>query len=113
MVWQTMSRLDDLINIAPARITALFLALSAVFVRGTKDAMRGMRTAWKDCNQCESSNVRWPMACFAGILGVQLRKEGAYCLGSKGVEPGPSNVRAGYRVAQVAGGIERIELERL
>ena len=108
-----MARLDDLINTLPARITALFLTLSAVFVRGTKDAMRGMRTAWKDCCQCESPNVGWPMACFAGILGVKLRNDGAYCLGSKGVEPGPSNVRAGHRVAQVAGGIERIDLERL
>ena len=39
------------------------------------------------------------MECFAGILGVRLSKEGQYCLGSGGVDPGPRNLRAGHGVA--------------
>jgi len=99
------ARFDDLINIAPARITALLLAAAAAFARGRDDATRGLRTAWEDRRRCESPNAGWPMACFAGILGVRLRKEGAYCLGSRGVDPGPGNIRDGHEVAQIAGGM--------
>lgn len=95
---------DDLINIFPARITALLLAFAAVFVREC-DAKRGLRTTWKDRNQCDSPNAGYPMACFAGILGVQLSKEGEYCLGSGCVDPGPRNIRAGHQVALIAGGM--------
>lgn len=45
------------------------------------------------------------MGCFAGILGVRLKKEGEYCLGSAGVDPGPANIRAGHQVALIAGGM--------
>jgi len=100
------ARFDDLVNIVPARITALFLAAAAVLVRGYDSGRRGLRTAWKDCYRCDSPNAGWPMACFAGILGVQLRKEGAYRLGSAdSTEPGPTDIRAGHRVAHIAGGI--------
>ena len=93
---------DDLINILPACITTLLLAFAAVFVRGC-DARRGLRTAWEDRKQCDSSNAGCPMACFAGILGVRLSKEGQYCLGSGGVDTGPINLRAGHGVALIAG----------
>ena len=98
------AKFDDAINLVPARITALLLALSAALVPGC-GAREGLRTAWNDRRQCASPNAGWPMACFAGILGVRLRKEGAYCLGSAGVDPGPTNIRAGHRVAEIAGGI--------
>jgi len=98
------ARFDDLINFIPARLTALLLALAANFVRGC-NASQGLQTAWKDRKQCESPNAGWPMACFAGILGVRLKKDGAYCLGKAGIEPGPTNIRSGHKVAQLAGGM--------
>jgi adenosylcobinamide-phosphate synthase len=100
------SRFNDLINIVPARITALLLAAAAVFVRGGRgSAWDGLRTAWTDSAQCDSPNAGMPMACFAGVLGVRLEKEGSYCLGASGAIPGPANIRDGYRVAQIAGGM--------
>lgn len=99
------ARLDDLINYVPARITTVLLALSASFTLGRRSAWRGLQIAWKDQRQCESPNAGWPMACFAGLLGVQLKKEGAYCLGASGTEPTPVDIRAGHRVAELAGGI--------
>lgn len=108
------ARLDDIINLIPARITALLLASGAVMTRvrgegceggGINAAKDGLRMAWKDCRFCESPNAGWPMACFAGILGVRLKKEGVYCLGACGADPGPENVRDGHRVAQIAGGL--------
>lgn len=98
------ARLDDLINLIPARITAVLLVVSAMFVKGCS-ACQGIYAAWKDRNQCSSPNAGWPMAAFAGILGVKLSKKGEYCLYSSGVEPGPSNIRAGHRVASIAGGL--------
>ena len=99
------ARFDDLINFIPARITALLLALAANFVRGCSGS-RGLQTAWEDRKQCESPNAGWPMACFAGIIGVRLKKDGAYCLGkSLTVEPGPANIRTGHKVAQISGAL--------
>ena len=101
-----MARLDDVINYIPARITTVLLALSASVTLGRRSAWRGLQIAWKDQHQCESPNAGWPMACFAGLLGVQLKKEGAYCLGAtSGKEPTPVDIRAGHRVAELAGGI--------
>jgi adenosylcobinamide-phosphate synthase len=101
------ARFDDLVNIVPARITALLLAAAALFVRGGVrgiSARDGLRTAWVDSSQCDSPNAGWPMACFAGVLGVRLKKERSYCLGASGMNPGPANIRDGHRVAQIAGG---------
>jgi len=97
--------LDDVINYIPARITTLLLALSASVTIGRKRAWKGLQIAWKDQHQCESPNAGWPMACFAGLLGVKLNKEGMYCLGASGKEPAPVDIRAGHRVAELAGGI--------
>ena len=102
------ARLDDVINYIPARITTILLALSASMTLGRKSAVRGLQTAWKDQHQCESPNAGWPMACFAGLLGTQLKKEGAYCLGASGTEPTPVDIRSGHRVAELAGGITMV-----
>ncbi len=100
---KTSARLDDLVNFVPARLTALLLALAAGPVRGWTRSSLGLRTAWKDVEQCDSPNAGWPMACFAGVLDVRLVKEGAYCLGAGGKNPGSVDIRVGHIVAQIAG----------
>ncbi|KAL7436004.1 hypothetical protein ACHAXM_004959 [Skeletonema potamos] len=107
-VGKPSARLDDVINYIPARITTVLLALSAGVILGHGNAWEGLHTAWADHEQCESPNAGWPMACFAGLLGVQLKKEGSYCLGarrSNNREPTPVDIRAGHRVAELAGGL--------
>jgi len=99
------ARLDDLVNFVPARLTALLLAFAACPTRGWTSARKGLQTAWTDVEQCESPNAGWPMACFAGVLGVRLMKEGAYCLGADGANPRPVDIRVGHTVTQVAGGV--------
>mmetsp|Transcript_36541 Transcript_36541/g.48388 ORF Transcript_36541/g.48388 Transcript_36541/m.48388 type:complete len:95 (+) Transcript_36541:239-523(+) len=69
---------------------------------------RGFKTAWKDCAQCSSPNAGWPMGAMAGVLGVRLEKKGEYTLGKHipGVRgPTSRDIRMGYHVAQLAGGI--------
>jgi adenosylcobinamide-phosphate synthase len=98
------ARFDDVLNLIPARITALLLAIAAVAVSGC-DGWNGLRVAWRDCTLCESPNAGWPMACMAGILGVRLDKKGEYSLGKDGSLPNVDSIRRGQHVSQLAGGL--------
>ncbi|RME25985.1 MAG: cobalamin biosynthesis protein CobD [Deltaproteobacteria bacterium] len=70
------ARLDDLLNLVPARLTALLLLACA-----GRDRRRGATVMWRDRGRTESPNAGWPMAAVAGILGVRLEKPGHYLLG--------------------------------
>ena len=76
------SRLDDVLNFIPARLTALLLVLAAFLSK------RNARASWQvmlsDHSKTESPNAGWPMAAAAGALNVQLEKEGHYKLGKAG-----------------------------
>lgn len=101
------ARFDDMINLIPARLTALLLLVAACCVKGTRP-MNGFIAAWNESSKCESPNAGWPMACFSGVLGVRLEKPGAYCLGRERNKPCPKDIRVGYLVAQFAGGFALI-----
>jgi len=81
------SRLDDVLNFIPARLTALFLVL-ATFLAG-KDGLSAWRVACKEHKKTASPNAGWPMAAMAGALNVKLEKTGHYELGEplKALEP--------------------------
>ncbi len=104
------ARFDDLINLIPARLTALLLCVAAKKVPGC-DHTQGFQTAQSDRKQCSSPNAGWPMGAMAGILGVKLSKKGEYCLGKNlpnAGGPKPWDIRKGHKVAQLAGGIALI-----
>jgi adenosylcobinamide-phosphate synthase len=75
------ARFDDVLNLVPARLTCVFLALAATFVTDCSGS-DGIKTAISDRKQCDSPNAGWPMASMAGLLGVRLEKKGEYCLGA-------------------------------
>lgn len=60
------ARLDDLVNLAPARLTALLFALASARPRA---ALRG---AWREAGQHRSPNAGWPEAAMAHALGIRL-----------------------------------------
>jgi len=74
------ARLDDLINLVPARLTALLLVLSSVLLPGQR-AASAWRIMWRDHARTESPNAGWTMSGMAGALGVELEKVGHYRLG--------------------------------
>ncbi len=74
------ARLDDLINLVPARLTALLLALGGLVLPG-QQAGGAWRIMWRDHARTASPNAGWPMSSMAGALGVALEKEGHYRLG--------------------------------
>lgn len=82
------ARFDDLLNLIPARLTALFILLAA-FACGD-DAWQGWRILRRDARQTASPNAGIPMSAMAGALGVELEKIGHYVLG-KGLRPATPN----------------------
>ena len=74
------ARLDDLVNLVPARLTALLLVLSSALLPGQRGA-NAWRIMWRDHRNTESPNAGWTMSGMAGALGVQLEKVGHYRLG--------------------------------
>ena len=65
------ARLDDFVNLVPARLAGLYLACAAIVVPGA-DAGRGLRTMIGDAGKHRSPNAGWPEAAMAGALGLSL-----------------------------------------
>lgn len=57
------ARLDDLVNLIPARIAGLLIALAGG---------RGLATMWRDASKHASPNAGWTEAALAGALNVRL-----------------------------------------
>ena len=63
------ARLDDLLNLVPARLTALLFTAVAVLV-GKPGA--ALVTAWTQARNHTSPNAGWPEAAMAGALDIRL-----------------------------------------
>lgn len=74
------ARLDDLLNLIPARLTAVFLLVGSAVLPGQRCG-GGWRIMSRDHSRTASPNAGWPMSAMAGALGVQLEKTGHYILG--------------------------------
>lgn len=90
------ARADDLLNLAPARLTAL-CALAA-------SGGQGWRVWARDRRNTTSPNAGHPMSAFAGALGVRLDKRGSdgqalYVLNAGGREPQAADLKRAQRLA--------------
>lgn len=70
------ARLDDILNLVPARLTALFMALAALLLR--LDGGRALRTVRRDARKHHSPNAGFPEAAVAGALGIRLGGPAVY-----------------------------------
>lgn len=66
------ARFDDLVNLIPARLSALLIALGAATTEGVVAARRAFRTARVDHGKHRSPNSGWPEAAMAGAIDLQL-----------------------------------------
>ena len=90
------ARLDDAANWAPARLTALFICLAALF---TGDDTENARRVWRrDAGETASPNAGHPMSATAGALGVTLEKTGHYRLGSGQRSPNSGDIGRSVRL---------------
>ena len=86
------SKMDDVLNFIPARLTALLLVLATFLSR--RDTQASWRIALSDHFKTESINAGWPMAAVAGALNVQLGKMGQYKLGEANARLKPETIDA-------------------
>jgi adenosylcobinamide-phosphate synthase len=85
------ARLDDVLNLLPARLTAACILLAAPFVGGRWCS--ALPVWWRDARKSASPNAGHPMAAAAGALGVELEKVGYYQLGVGNRLPVESDIR--------------------
>jgi adenosylcobinamide-phosphate synthase len=64
------ARLDDLLNLVPARLSAILIALAAPMANGS--IAQAATVAWRDASVHRSPNAGWPESAMAGSLGIAL-----------------------------------------
>lgn len=72
----TSARLDDIVNLIPARLTACFM-IAASFILGL-DYKNCIKIIKRDRRNHKSPNSAYPEAATAGALGVQLGGSNSY-----------------------------------
>jgi adenosylcobinamide-phosphate synthase len=95
------ARLDDLVNLVPARLTAWFILLATRLLGGP--TQRAWTVWWRDARQTASPNAGRPISVMAGALGVELEKVGHYCLGAGQALPAAQDIPAAVRLLAWAG----------
>ncbi len=65
------AKLDDVLNLVPARLTALLIILSTFFFKHT-NSKKAFETCLKEANLHLSPNAGWPETAVAGALGIAL-----------------------------------------
>lgn len=86
------ARADDLLNLAPARLTAVCTLLAS--------GGRGAGVWARDRRRTTSPNAGHPMSAFAGALGVRLDKRGVYVLNPAGRAPDAADLGRALRLAR-------------
>ena len=64
------ARLDDLVNLIPARLSAMLLVVAAPIAGGSVGT--SLRVVRRDAAQHRSPNAGWPESAMAGALGLAL-----------------------------------------
>ncbi len=96
------ARLDDTLNLLPARLTAGCIVALAPLYGG--DARAAWRIWRRDARRTASPNAGHPMAAAAGALGVQLEKVDHYTLGDARQPIDPGAIRRAERMVRYVGG---------
>lgn len=94
------ARLDDGLNLLPARLAAAALCLAAPLAGGS--AAGAARIALRDHGRTPSPNGGWTMSAMAGALGVRIEKAGLYALNAEGRPADASDLAAASRLVGLA-----------
>ncbi len=98
------ARLDDVLNLLPARVTAL------LFVLVSGKPGQAWRIWWRDGSATASPNAGQAMSAAAGALGVELEKVGHYTLGAGLPAPNADNIPHARRLMCAAVGVFAVML---
>ena len=97
------ARLDDIVNLIPARLSALILLISGG-LSGLSVA-RGRRIMLRDHHITTSPNAGWTMGAMAGLLKIRLEKPDHYCLGGDLNQPTARDIGRAVIIAEQAAGL--------
>ena len=97
------ARLDDLMNLVPARLSAGMIVVAGCVCR--LPAGQGLRWCWTGRRQTASPNAGWTIGAMSGLLGVVLEKPGHYRIGEGLQQPDPGHIDKAVRVALVVAAI--------
>ena len=99
---KSAARLDDLLNLIPARIAGLSLVAGAALAGAS--AAGALAAVRRDRRRTESPNSGWSMSAMAGALGVVLEKPGVHRLGA-GAPPVAADIERAVRVVAAASAV--------
>jgi len=102
------ARLDDVVNIIPARVTALLMIFGCLFIRA--DARGAGRIYIRDRYNHKSPNAAHPEAVCAGAFGLRLGGDNYYhgvlvhkpTIGDDIIDPAPMHIIAANRLMYAA-----------
>ena len=97
------ARLDDAMNLIPARLSAALMLGAGAVCR--LPAGQGWRWAWVGQRLTASPNAGWTIGAMSGLLGVALEKPGHYRIGHGLREPGSRHIGISVRVAYAVAAI--------
>ena len=103
------ARLDDLLNLVPARLTGAVLCLAGALL-GWVNARAALRVMRRDAPHHRSPNAGWPEAAMAAALGLRLAGPRVYggvsvtdaWMGDGRADAAPADIRRGLRLAWAA-----------
>ena len=93
---------DDLLNLLPARLTAVCTVAAAHI---GFDGPRAWHIWRRDAGHTTSPNAGHPMSAFAGALGIQLSKRGVYVLNAGEREPQAGDIRRAIQLFRLTTGL--------
>jgi adenosylcobinamide-phosphate synthase len=102
------ARLDDVLNLIPARLAAVLLALATPSVNGS--FANAWRTMFEEHGRTLSPNAGWPMSTMAGALNVTLEKIKYYTLEGGPALPIPATIRKARWLVAGAGTLGSLAL---
>ncbi|WP_243028895.1 adenosylcobinamide-phosphate synthase CbiB [Thermus albus] len=99
------ARIDDLLNLLPARFTGLLLLTQIPLPWGQSGlfSFRLWPRLWREARKTPSPNAGFPMAALALRLGVRLSKRGVYALNENAPSPTPKATREALRLSALLG----------
>ena len=65
------ARLDDILNLIPARLAGLFIVIASAFTPTAKP-IQSIKIMLRDSRNHQSTNAGWPEGAMAGALGLSL-----------------------------------------
>ncbi len=106
------ARMDDLVNLIPARLSGVLIGIAALWVKTTQ-VRPAFVTMFRDAGKHKSPNAGWPEAAMAGALGLSLGGPRAYpgvivdgaWLGTGRGRCNSGDIRRSVRVLWTAGGL--------